>query len=74
MDESNPIESVRSIITPIITVASTCIMSLSSRVNTKSMNVYQSYLKHSICIKSIWFYFTRSNVKTQNEFEYYEYL
>jgi hypothetical protein len=40
----------------------------------KSMNVYQSYLKHSICIKWIWFYFTRSNVKTQNEFEYYEYV
>ena len=37
-DESNPTVSVRSIITPIITVASTEMMSLSSKVITKPLN------------------------------------
>jgi hypothetical protein len=38
IDESNPTVSVRSIMTPIITVASTEIMSLSSRVIIKPLN------------------------------------
>ena len=44
IDESNPIESVRSIITPIITVASTWMMSLSSSVN-KTNEYYLSMIK-----------------------------